>query len=89
MNPKTTNSEQLVLVLFLFFLFYRINVRFDSTSDFRIKQQPRITREKSRRLKISMKMIDWFIFYQIELQQIYNVISRCWQKRNSCSIINL
>ncbi len=35
------------------FSFYRINVRLDSTSDFRIKQQPTITREKSRKLKIS------------------------------------
>jgi len=29
-------------------------VRFDSTSDLRIKQQPTITREKSRKLKISL-----------------------------------
>ena len=36
------------------FKFYRIKVRFDSTSDLRIRQQPRITREKSRKLKISV-----------------------------------
>ena len=53
---------------------YRMNVRLDSTSDLRIKQQPRITREKSRKLKISKHQ---FTQYEsiFQLDRLYSEIS--------------